>query len=114
MRRLLIAGGVIVAAMTACLGSTEALPLSVSIQAPTSGTTTDSVTIVVTAQGNSLVGVVATFGDGSDADFSTGGARTATVSFRHRYTQSGTYQVTATATDAVLGSKDATAQVSIQ
>ena len=114
MRRLLIAGGVVVAAMTACLGSTEALPFAVSIQAPASGTTTDSVSIVVTAQGNSLIGVTATFGDGIDASYATNGAQTARVTFRHRYTLSGTYQVTATVTDAVLGDKGASAQLNIQ
>ena len=100
--------------MSACIGSAEPLPLSVTIQAPTSGNTIDSVSIVVTAQGNSLVGVETSFGDGSSSSFSTSGARTATVTFRHRYTQSGTYQVTSQVTDAVLGQKAATAQLNIQ
>lgn len=113
MRRLL-AGGLIIAAMTACIGSAEPLPLDITIQAPASGTTTDSVSIVVNAQGNSLIGLEATFGDGGQSSLATSGARTATVTFRHRYTLSGTYQVTATVNDAVLGQKGASVQLSIQ
>ncbi len=100
--------------MTGCLGSAEPLPLAITIQAPATGTTTDSVSIVVNAQGNSLVGVETLFGDGSQSSFPTAGARTATVTIRHLYTQAGTYQVTATVTDAVLGQKDASAQLNIQ
>ena len=100
--------------MTACLGSTETLPLGVSIQKPSSISTVDSVTFVIVAQGNSLVGIETTFGDGGTASYATAGARTASVSFRHRYTQSGTYDVTATVTDAVLGQKAASVQVNVQ
>lgn len=113
MRRLL-AGGLIIAAMTACIDGTDPLPLDITIEAPTTGTTADSVSIVVNAQGNSLVGVEATFGDGGQSAFPTSGAHTAKVTFRHLYTQPGTYQVTATVTDAVLGQKGASAQLSIQ
>jgi hypothetical protein len=112
--RPLLALAAIVAAMTACIGSAEPLPLDISIQAPASGTTLDSVNIIVHAQGNSLIGIETTFGDGTQESFGTSGARTATVTFRHRYTQSGTYQVTATVSDAVLGQKAATAQLSVQ
>ena len=112
--RGLLACALVVAAMTACIGSAEPLPLSVTIQAPTSGNTIDSVSIVVTAQGNSLIGVETSFGDGTTGSFSTSGARTATVTFRHRYTQAGTYQVTSQVSDAVLGQKAATAQLNIQ
>ena len=100
--------------MTACIGSAEPLPLNITIQAPNNGNTVDSVSIVVTAQGNTLVGVETSFGDGTSDSFSTSGARTAKVTFRHRYSQSGTYQVTAQVTDAVLGEKAATAQLNIQ
>lgn len=113
MRRLL-ACALVVAAMTACIGSAEPLPLNITIQAPSSGNTIDSVSIIVTAQGNSLIGVETSFGDGSSSSFSTAGARTATVTFRHRYMQSGTYQVTSQVSDAVLGQKAATAQLNIQ
>ena len=112
--RPLLALAAIVAAMTACIGSTDPLPLDISIKAPASGNTVDSVSIVVTAQGNSLVGIEASYGDGGTASYSTNGARTATVTFRHRYTLSGTYQVTANVTDAVLGSKGTSVQLSVQ
>ena len=112
--RGLLAGVLIIAAMTACLGGAEPLPLAITIQAPATGTTTDSVTIVVNAQGNSLAAVETIFGDGSESSFPTSGAQTATVTIRHLYTQAGTYQVTATVTDLVLGQKDASAQLTIQ
>ena len=114
MRRLL-AGGFLIAAMAACITSPDPLPLDITIQAPTSATTTDSVSIVVQLQGSSLLGVVVSYGDGGEpSSFLTGGARTATVTFRHRYTQSGTYEVTGTVSDAVLGQKDASVQLSVQ
>ena len=109
-----MAGGVIVAAMAACLSTTDPLPLNVTIQKPASISTADSATFVISAQGNSLIGIEIQYGDGQFAPYTTAGARTATVSFRHRYTLAGTYQVTATATDAVLGQKQATVQVSVQ
>lgn len=112
--RPLLAFAIVVAAMTACIDSTQPLPLEISINAPTTANTTDSVSIVVNAQGNSLVGIEAILGDGTTDFYTTRGARTATVTFRHRYTQSGTYQVTASVTDAVLGSKEASVQVNIQ
>jgi hypothetical protein len=101
--------------MAACITSPEPLPLDITINVPTSATTTDSVAIVVQLQGSSLLGVVVDFGDGGEpSSFLTGGARIATVTFRHRFTQSGTYDVTGTVSDAVLGQKDASVQLSIQ
>src|SRR5688500_2038480 len=113
MRRLL-AGVVIIAAMTACFETTDPLPLDITIQPPGSVNTVDSVSFVVRAQGGTLVGIETSYGDGATGLFPTGGARTATVTFRHRYTQSGTYDVTATVTDAVLGEKTASTQVNVQ
>ena len=113
LMRGLLTCALLVAAMTACIGSVETLPLDLTIQAPTTANTIDTVNIVVTAQGNTLVRVETSFGDGTTDFFSTAGARTATVTFRHRYTQSGTYQVTAQVTDAVLGEKAATVQLNI-
>lgn len=110
MRRLL-AGILLIAAAAACLDSVEPLPLAVSIQKPATVTTTDSASFVVNAQGNSLLGVETSFGDGRVASFATSGARTAKVTFRHRYSVAGTYDVTATVNDAVLGQKTATVQV---
>ena len=103
------------AALGACLTSPDPLPLDIKIQAPTSATTTDTVAFVVQLQGRSVLGVAMTYGDGSELEsFPTGGARTASVTFFHRFTQSGTYEVTGTVNDAVLGQKDASVQLSIQ
>jgi hypothetical protein len=112
--RPLLACLLVIAAMTACLGGTEPPPLGISVEAPASANTTDSVSIVVNAQGNSLIGVETAFGDGNTGAFATNGARTARLTFRHLYTQSGTYDVTATVTDAVLGEKAATVQLNVQ
>ncbi len=101
--------------MFACIGSVDPLPLAITLQAtPTSATTADSVTFVANAQGGQLLGFVTDYGDGSTEQYATAGARTATVTFRHRYLTAGTFQVTATVTDAVQGQKVATVQVSIQ
>lgn len=97
--------------MAACLESTEPLPLDIAIQKPATISTADSANFVITAQGNSLVGIETAFGDGRVEAFPTAGARTATVTLRHRYSASGTYDVTATVTDAVLGQKTAAVQV---
>lgn len=110
MRRL-IAGIFVTAAMAACLESVDPLPLGVAIEKPATISTADSANFVVTAQGSSLVGIETDFGDGRAVAFPTGGARTATVTFRHRYSASGTYDVTATVTDGVLGTKAAAVQV---
>lgn len=113
MRRLL-AGLIAVMGAAACLESVEPLPLDITIQKPNSITTLDSASFVVNAQGNSLIGIETTFGDGGSASFATSGARTATVTFRHRYGQRGPYDVTATVSDAVLGQKTVTVQVNVQ
>jgi hypothetical protein len=115
MKRSLIRVLAAVAAVAACFGgSLDPLPLDVTLSAtPTAVTTSDSVSIVVNAQGGSLVGVITEFGDGATDQFSTGGARTAKVTFRHRYLSTGKFQVTATVTDAVLGTKSASVQVQV-
>lgn len=110
MRRLL-AGILVIAALTACIESTPPLPLDIAIQKPATITTADSASFVVRAQGSSLIGVETSFGDGRVASFATSGARTARITFRHRYAVAGTYDVTATVSDVVLGVKAATVQV---
>ena len=113
MRRI-VACAIAAVGLVACFETVEPLPLDIVIEPPTNITTVDSVNFVVSAQGSSVVGVEATFGDGEMSFFNTGGARTAKLTFRHRYTQSGTYDVTATATDAVLGTKSVSVQVNVQ
>lgn len=112
MRRVIAVVSVI-AAMAACIDPTGPLPLDISIEKPVTITTADSASFVFNAQGNSLIGIEADFGDGRVAAFPTAGARTATVTLRHRYSASGTYDVTATVTDAVLGTKTAAVQVTV-
>jgi hypothetical protein len=115
MRRLTI-GALLLAAVTAsCLDDVDPLPLDITMTASKMATVAaDSISFVVNAQGNALLGIDADFGDGATVTQPTQGARTAKVTFRHAYTGIGTFQVTATVTDAVLGSKSASVQVSIQ
>lgn len=116
MRRLTI-GALVLAAVTAsCIGGDlDPLPLDITMTASkTTTVATDSISFVVNAQGNALLGIDADFGDGATAMQPTQGARTAKVTFRHAYTGVGTFQVTATVTDAVLGMKSASVSVQIQ
>jgi plastocyanin len=71
----------------------------------------DSVTFVVSASGNNLIGVEMDYGDGAGDQYATGGAHTAKVTFRHAFSGSGTYVTRASVTDAIAGQKDATATV---
>ena len=112
MRRL-FAGVLVLAALAACLEGTGPLPLGITLQKPATVTTTDSASFVVTAQGNTMIGIETNFGDGRIVEYPTSGARTATLTVRHRYSAAGTYDVTATVTDAVLGQKTAAVQVTV-
>ena len=73
----------------------------------------DTVTFVVSATGNSLVGVVIDFGDQSGDLFATGGARTARVTFKHVFQTAGTFTISAVVTDAIVGDKESTTAVVI-
>ena len=73
----------------------------------------DTVTFVVNATGNNLVGVVIDFGDQAGDQFSTGGAHTARVTFKHAYQAAGSFTVSAVVTDAIVGDKEATTAVVI-
>lgn len=93
----------------------EPLPFQVGIAAdPASAATGEAIDFTVTAQGGDLLGIVTDFGDGSSTPYGTGGARTARVTFVHAYLAPGTFQVTATVTDARAGIKEATLQVTVQ
>lgn len=74
----------------------------------------DTVTFRVNAQGGTLLGIEADFGDGTIERFATQGARTAQATFRHAFDAAGTFVVRATATDASAGAKTATVQVVVQ
>ena len=71
----------------------------------------DTVSFEVNATGNNLVGVIIDFGDDSTAQYATGGASSARVTFKHAYSAAGSFTVRASVTDAVSGVKEATALI---
>ncbi|MGH7711566.1 MAG: PKD domain-containing protein [Gemmatimonadaceae bacterium] len=90
------------------------LPLEVTLQASrTTAIPGDTITFVADAQGGSLVGLEISYGDNTSEAFSTAGARTARVTFKHAYLQRATYSVRVVVTDAVAGSKDASIEVRV-
>jgi len=102
--------------VAACEAATlDPLPLTIGIEASrTTAAPGDTITFVVSAQGGSLVGVAMAFGDDSTAQFATGGARTAEVTFRHAYSSVGVYEARATVTDALAGDKSASVEVRVE
>ena len=100
----------------ACSAETLApLPLSVSIEASRrTASAGESITFEVTAQGGQLIGITTAYGDGTEDQYGTGGARTARVTFRHSFSTPGTYQVRATVTDALAGLKEASVEVRVE
>ena len=113
MRRALIAAAVLAVWTGACGSNTlEPLPLSVGVEANRlSAAPGDTIIFSVSAEGGQLFGVEIDFADGSTESFGTAGARTARVGFKHAYLTKGTFQVLATATDALQGAKSATVQI---
>ncbi len=104
--------GYCIAACTA--STTEAVPLELTLTANRSTVAPgDTVAFSVQARGSALVGVEIDYGDSVKDGYSTGGAFTARVSFRHSYGASGTYVVRAVITDAREGEKDATVEVRV-
>jgi plastocyanin len=95
--------------------SLDPLPLQISIQ-PSRVTAApgDPVSFVVTAQGGDLLGVDVDYGDTTTDQYGTGGARTARITFSHAFSSAGVYQVRATVTDAIAGSRDAGVEIRIQ
>jgi hypothetical protein len=112
MRRLLcLAFGV----LGACSAETLApRPLGIEIEASRiTAAPGDSISFQVTAQGGQLVGIATSYGDGTEDQIGTSGARTARVTFRHAFALPGTYEVRATVTDALAGPKDASVSISV-
>lgn len=98
----------------ACLETLEPLPLETTIQASRAVVVIgDTIDFLVTAQGGQLVGIEIVYGDVARDLFVTNGARTASVTFRHAFTTPGVYQVRATTTDALAGTKDASVDVRV-
>lgn len=114
MRRLLFFA--FSAVLGACSSETLApLPLAIGITASqTTAAPGDSISFEVTAQGGQLLGITTAYGDGTEEQFATGGARTARVTFRHAFLAPGTYEVRATVTDAVAGPKEATIGIRVE
>lgn len=91
-----------------------AVDLTVSLQSNrTTAARGDTVTFVVGATGNNLVGVVIDYGDTSGDQYATSGATTAQVTFKHVFSLAGEFTVRTTVTDAIVGEKDATVAVSV-
>ncbi|HEY7566168.1 MAG TPA: PKD domain-containing protein [Gemmatimonadaceae bacterium] len=101
--------------LAACAPATlEPKPLDIGVEADrTTAAMGDTLTFVVSAQGGVLVGVEIDYGDSNLDQFGTAGARTARVTFRHAYSQPGTYTVKAVVTDAAAGQKQATIEVRV-
>lgn len=114
MSRMLF-GALLLAGTLAC--STEPLaplPLDVSVEPNKTTTVTgDTITFVTDAQGGSLVGVQIEYGDTNGDAFTTAGARTARVTFKHAYQQPATYTVRVIVTDALAGQKEASVEVRV-
>lgn len=102
-------------ALLACSNSLKPLPLDVRVQASrTTAVVGDTITFVVDAQGDALVGVAIDYGDLTLDRYQTRGARTARVTFTHAYGAPDSYAVQAVATDTKLGEKSATTQVTVR
>ena len=105
----------ILVGLAACAPATlEPKPLDVGIEASrTTAATGDTLTFVVAAQVGALIGVEIDYGDNVLDQFGTSGARTARVTFKHAYSQPGTYTVKAVVTDATAGQKQTTIEVRV-
>src|SRR3954468_19065352 len=103
------------AVLGSCLGGNlDPLPLDVKVQASKlTANVGDTIAFTANAQGASLFGVIADFGDSKTASFDGHGARTMKLSFGHAFDAKGSYLVRVTATDASLGDKDASLQIAV-
>src|SRR4030095_1238594 len=100
-------------AVVACRQSVEP-PVDVSISLSASSLTAhrgDTVSFVINAAGNNLFGVAIEYGDSNTDLYSTGGALSAHVTFKHVYEATGTFTVRAVVTDALAGEKEASTSI---
>ena len=113
--KLLPVAFLLVACVGACRQTTEpTVEISVTLESShVTATTGDTVTFVVRANGNNLVGVVIDFGDSVSDQYATGGALTARVTFKHAYLATGNYSVRAVVTDAISGDKEVSVAVTV-
>lgn len=109
-------GSVLLVALAACGdGGLDPLPLDITVEVSrTTATPGQAIAFVVNAQGGSLVGIAIDYRDGNTDQRATSGARTARVTFQHSYAAAGVYQVRATVTDGVAGTKDAAVEIRVQ
>jgi hypothetical protein len=115
MRQMLLRSLLLIGIAGCGDASLDPLPLQISIQAsPLTAAPGVPVTFVVTAQGGTLLGVEVDYGDDATDQRGASGARTARITFSHAFSAAGVYQVRATVTDAVAGSRDAGVEIHIQ
>lgn len=106
---------VMVAALTGCGQSTApAEPLVVTVQASAATISVgDTLSVVVNATGNNLVGVFIEYGDAEADQYAMSGATSARVTFKHAFETAGTFTIRAVVTDAIAGDKEATVAVAV-
>jgi hypothetical protein len=111
----MVLGAFLLAGAVACTTEPlEPLPLDITVAASrATAAPGDTVTFVADAQGGNLVGVQIDYGDTGADQFSTSGARTARVTFKHVYQQPATYTVRVVVTDASAGQKEASVEVRV-
>jgi len=113
MKQLIFAFALLICA--SCRQTTApAVGISVTLESShVTATTGDTVTFIVRATGNNLIGVVIDYGDSISEQYATGGALTARVTFKHAFLAKGNYTVRAGVTDAITGEKEVTVLVTV-
>ena len=108
--RLILFGLTLAATTVACRPPTSSeIGISIFMEAnPTVVQVGDTVTFIVNISANNLFGVVIAYGDSVSDQYSTGGASTARVTFKHAYANSGTFTARATVSDAIVGDREVT------
>lgn len=114
MRSVILGTLVAVCSMGCRQTTAPPVPLQVTLESSlTTALRGDTVTFTLHATGNNLVGVVIDYGDSGVEQYSTGGAHSARVTFRHAFETLGTYTVRAVVTDAIAGEKEASVEIVI-
>ena len=78
-------------------------PLAIELAGPDEGSVGEELSVRYEVNGRQLVGIIVVWGDGVADSVPARGARTASGSVRHTYTESGRFTVTGTAEDVVEG-----------
>ena len=111
--KLLPLGLLLMAGVMACRQSTEPpVPIQLTLESShVTARTGDTVTFIVNATGNNLVGVSVDYGDDVTDLYSTGGALTDLVTLKNAFSASGSFTVRAVVTDAIAGQKESSVGV---